>query len=139
MRNKKLIFIILIVVGVFLLIFKDPILSLGGIIIILIGLFNLNKSQKKEKVNKKKEVNKEKKKEFVFVWEKVKWYQQFFFIIGWTGVINLFFWIFILWIYFNNKKEEQKFFNKHTLVVPYIFGIFYCFILIMVITYLKFG
>ena len=76
-------------------------------------------------------------------WKKLNWYNKIAYIIGWLGILNIWFWI-ILSILYYSKNEERKIyqplFNPHTKKVIYVFGWIYliCFILglfFIIITY----
>lgn len=47
-------------------------------------------------------------------------FKKVIFIIGWFSVLNIFFWIILIFIY--NYKQSDKFWNDDSYKVVYIFG-----------------
>jgi hypothetical protein len=54
-----------------------------------------------------------------------KWYHYLFFAIGWIGVLNIVFWLSLLWVYYRNVPRFNRFINPATRKAVYIWGIIY--------------
>lgn len=67
-----------------------------------------------------------------FVWKKEHLLNKIIYCIGWTGVLNLIFWISIVIV--ANLSNEKKFWNKNTHFVIYVWGwIFVASLLLIII------
>jgi len=70
-------------------------------------------------------------------WKELSGFKKFLFVLGWIGVLNAFFWIVTVIVYYTkikNKKVDKKylyFFNPHTYKVVYVFGCIWFALLIL--------